>query len=85
MIPPCSCGRPRLETWTSFAAALNRREIVAALLDAGAGPALETNEGLTPLHMATDPEIARRLLDAGADPNARDNSDHTPLMFAAGA
>ena len=70
-------------TALAYAAALKQRDAVDLLLDAGADPTLATNEGMTPLHMAVDPDVARTLLDAGADPNARANYDQTPLMFAA--
>ena len=37
--------------------------------------------GSTPLHLATDPEIASMLLDAAADPNAVDQVGNSPVGF----
>ncbi len=59
------------------------RDVVRALLDAGAG----TMTGIEPpweqAFIGGDLEIQRWFLEAGADPNVRFEDDFTPLMLAA--
>ena len=60
---------------------------ITALLNAGADPNWEGNEGQTPLHWAVDTAktslpIVVTLLAARADPNASDDGGKTPLYYA---
>ena len=71
-------------TALTSAAAINHREIVAFLLDAGADVDVATNEGVTALHCAKDPQIIQALLGHGADPNRAANYGHRPLHLACG-
>ena len=64
-----------------FAAANNRQEIVAYLLDMGA--TIETGDDSgSALHVAVDSEfdaVVRLLLERGVDPNLQDGSKQSPL------
>jgi len=58
--------------------------VALLLLEHGADPGVQDNDGQTPLHLASrsrDPSLkfARRLLGLGADVNSRDNQGRTPL------
>lgn len=55
---------------------------VRAALARGADPRATNSNGLTPLHLCNDADIARLLIERGADVNAARNSDRlTPLMW----
>lgn len=60
--------------------------LVNLLLQAGADPNIESNEGKTPLHYAADSNYRyltiNLLLEGKADPNIRDNKRKTPLQTA---
>ncbi|WP_439624346.1 ankyrin repeat domain-containing protein [Gemmata sp.] len=76
-------GKPAL----AAAVVLDHREIVAALLDAGAPIEAGDDGGNTPLHWAARlgrEEIAKVLLARRAAVNARDKDGLTPLHAAAG-
>src|SRR5690606_11508366 len=69
--------------WATYAA---DRELVAALLAAGATADVTSRYGATPLAEAVklaDVELARVLLDAGADPDSPNADTQTALMLAA--
>ncbi len=51
-------------------------------LAAGDNPNAVTIRGVTPLHLAANPETADLLLQAGASPAARDDLRRTPLHWA---
>jgi ankyrin repeat protein len=64
------------------------REIVAVLLDAGAGVNHRSRWGTTALMSLTEsatPELVRDLISAGANLNARDDGGDNPLMDVAGS
>ena len=59
--------------------------LVAALLDAGANPTHESEDGDTPLHHAVRAgaaEAVTLLLDRGADPTHANDAEETPLGLA---
>lgn len=63
--------------------------LVRFLLDRGADPNIQDNEGCSAVHWAvrrknTDPAIMRLLLEKEGDPNLRDNDGRSPLYWAAG-
>jgi ankyrin repeat protein len=67
------------------AAAGRSREIVYALLEAGADPNERQSGGFTAIHAAAqngDAEMARDLLAHGADPNAATDDGRTALAIA---
>ena len=69
--------------WATYAA---DRELVAALLAAGATADVTSRYGATPLAEAVklaDVELVRMLLDAGADPDSPNADNQTALMLAA--
>jgi len=58
------------------AAAFGHKEVVLALIEAGADIGYRNKNGSTPLHIAAFfcyPEITKTLIDKGADKNAVDN------------
>lgn len=68
-----------------LAAELGNKEVVDALLAAGARVDPRTATDTTPLHQAAmngHTEVVRLLIDAGANINARDDNGVTPLDFA---
>jgi ankyrin repeat protein len=61
------------------------RELIEALLDAGADVNAKDGRGYTPLHVTTVEGVAgiiHLLLDRGAEINARDNDGKTALTLA---
>jgi ankyrin len=79
-------------TALSLAAFCGKLEITRLLLDHGANPNVENDQGLTPLHRVSKGKynsqgdgvgIARLLLERGADVNARTKNKFTPLHSAA--
>jgi len=59
--------------------------LVEALLEAGAIPSYESDEGTTPLHHAARagaPEAVTLLLERGADPTHANDAEETPLGLA---
>jgi len=52
------------------------------LLEQQIDPNARDDEGRTPLHYASNVEVAELLLKHGADPNAQDNEGNTPLHVA---
>lgn len=60
-------------------AALNgHKDIIEALLEAGASIDVEDNEGATALHLASGPDAAIALIKAGADVDHEDREGKTP-------
>jgi len=78
--------------WTPLhsAAVKGMLEIARALLDHGANPNVENDQGEAPLHVVSQGKydqkhgvlIARLLLERGADVNASDKDQYTPLYSA---
>ncbi len=60
------------------------RRIVAAILEAEGDPSPQTENGLTPLHLAAEPGMVEALVAAGAEIDARNDLGRTPLHQAAG-
>ena len=52
---------------------------VKSLLHTGADTNAKDNDGMTPLHVCRNANVARLLIDAGADVNAKDVDGMTPL------
>jgi ankyrin repeat protein len=80
------------DTALSLAVLNGRLEIARLLLENGANPKVETNDGSTPLHFVSQAKhnsqeegvgIARLLLERGANVNARKKNKNTPLHAAA--
>ena len=64
---------------------LSTRDILCYLLDAKADPSCQTEDGLTPLHIAAmwgRKDIVSKLLSSGADPSAVDNEGLMPIDYA---
>jgi len=88
------CYTPQRKGWTPlhFAALEPDRNvsIISALIDAGANVSARTEDGLTPLILASEygrsPDAVRRLIEAGADVNASGAQEGregwTPLLYA---
>lgn len=73
------------DTPLECAASHDKREAVAALLEAGADVNHQDISGRTQLHAAVSGnhvEVVERLLAAGADPTIADKKDETPLDLA---
>lgn len=67
----------------SYAVEQGNKEIVTALLDAGADPNVKTQSGRAPLLLALDkPEIIELLISRKADPNLTDDSGGSALIGA---
>ena len=71
-----------------IAAALNENPtVISTLVEAGADPSVQSNNGFTPLHFAAasnnNPAVISTLVEAGADPSVRSKNGFTPLHFAA--
>ena len=58
-------------------------ETYEALMARSAGRAARTAERLSPLHVASSPDVIRLLLGRGARVDARDVAGNTPLLWAA--
>ena len=70
------------ETLLHCAAYGGHLNVVEFLLERGADPNVQGDDGWTPLHYAVSRyhvDVARVLLDHGADPTIRDNEGMTPL------
>ena len=71
--------------WTALSAAAhkNHEEVVSVLLDAGANPNQQDEDGDNfPLHWARQPAVARLLVNAGADLAVLNRGGLTPLEIA---
>ena len=53
------------------------------LLDSGADPNAKNENGITPLHLATYPEMVELFVRRGADINVRSKDGRTPLIVQA--
>ena len=62
------------------------KDVINALLNAGANPDISDNYDLTGLHYAAyldcNKEVLQAIIDHGADVNATNKNNHTALMFA---
>jgi len=67
-----------------WAAANDKAEIVALLIQYGADKDFREDDGRTPLHRAAEsgPETVKVLLKHGANPNVLDKWGYTPLVWA---
>lgn len=94
---PSAVRRPLLRGATALHAAASAADakIVRYLLDSGADPNVQNDDGATPLHAALNPryvsgkplasreQVARLLLERGAQPGLADDAANTPLHVAA--
>ena len=77
---------PTGSTLLQLAVSMKKRELVEALLAAGADPDATDDEGNSPLHTAARTgavEYVPLLVEAGADVNARNDAGEPPLYLAA--
>lgn len=66
-----------------YAVQQGNKELVSALIAAGANPNAKTKDGNTPVHTALDnKEILETLLQAKADPDIEDSSGEAPIFNA---
>jgi ankyrin repeat protein len=68
-----------------FALVLDKTAVVKWLVDKGASIDWQTEDGLSPLHLAAkngNIELLAYLLEKGADLNLKDQEDHSPLDYA---
>jgi hypothetical protein len=77
MRPPPECAQLLFK-----AAERSAPRCVGTLLRMGLSPALRIEDGRTPLHIASNVEVARALLDAGAPINDLGFHGITPLLLA---
>jgi ankyrin repeat protein len=77
-----ACGPLLLKSTRDFGA----QETLDVLLDKGADPNIQDDDGITPLHYAAtlpDSSAVSKLLSAGANPNILDQKGRSPLHFLA--
>ena len=73
------------DTALIIASAENHTEIARILLNAGADPNIQGDQGLTPLIIASDDnniELVKMLLGKGAKPNLKEGVSNTALYYA---
>ncbi|MFM9983514.1 MAG: ankyrin repeat domain-containing protein [Burkholderiales bacterium] len=84
--PDLDARNPSGETVLHCAVEKGMKELVRAMVKAGASLRARSGSGETVLHLAAmhvDPELVRFLLEAGADPKARNDDGESPLQWAA--
>ncbi len=70
-------------TLLHVAASMGDVELVELLLENGANPNAKNEYGETPLHRATNAEVAKKLIRYGSYVNEKDRDGRTPLHYAA--